>query len=174
MAVFWSISLLDKCSLSSLKKSHILSLKRKKKLFLVFPSESNTEASEWKSLSRVWLFAIPAYGIPQARILEWVPISLLQGIFPTQGSNSGLPHCEWILHQLSHKGSLHNPKTKTVSKPTVNVAATEDNGSPSGPWLLFQAPIFWPWYNLVGTSGPSINSLCSQRTGSSFCHNFSL
>ena len=29
---------------------------------------------------------------------------LLQGIFPTQGSNLGLPHCRWILYQLSHKG----------------------------------------------------------------------
>ena len=32
-------------------------------------------------------------------------LSLLQGIFPTQGSNSGLPHCRQILYQLSHKGS---------------------------------------------------------------------
>ena len=32
-------------------------------------------------------------------------LSLLQGIFPTQGSNSGLPHCRWILYQLSDKGS---------------------------------------------------------------------
>ena len=31
--------------------------------------------------------------------------SLLQGIFPTQGSNSGLSHCRWILYQLSHQGS---------------------------------------------------------------------
>ena len=31
--------------------------------------------------------------------------ALLQGIFPTQGSNPGLPHCKWILYQLSHKGS---------------------------------------------------------------------
>ena len=31
--------------------------------------------------------------------------SLLQGIFPTQGSNPGLPHCRWILYQLSHQGS---------------------------------------------------------------------
>ena len=30
---------------------------------------------------------------------------LLQGIFPTQGSNPGLPHCRQILYQLSHKGS---------------------------------------------------------------------
>ena len=32
-------------------------------------------------------------------------LSLLQGIFPTQGSNPGLPHYRWILYQLSHKGS---------------------------------------------------------------------
>ena len=31
--------------------------------------------------------------------------SLLQGIFPTQGSNPGLLHCRWILYQLSHQGS---------------------------------------------------------------------
>ena len=45
-------------------------------------------------------------GILQARILEWiVSHSLLQGIFPTQGSNPGLPHCRWILYLLSHQGS---------------------------------------------------------------------
>ena len=32
-------------------------------------------------------------------------LSLLRGILPTQGSNSALPHCRWILYQLSHKGS---------------------------------------------------------------------
>ena len=31
--------------------------------------------------------------------------SLPQGLFPTQGSNPGLPHCRQILHQLSHNGS---------------------------------------------------------------------
>ena len=31
--------------------------------------------------------------------------SLLQGIFSTQGSNPGLPHCRLILYQLSHWGS---------------------------------------------------------------------
>ena len=29
----------------------------------------------------------------------------LQGIFPTQGMNPGLPHCRQILYQLSHRGS---------------------------------------------------------------------
>ena len=32
-------------------------------------------------------------------------LSLLQGIFPTQGSNPGLPHCRWILYHLSHQKS---------------------------------------------------------------------
>ena len=31
--------------------------------------------------------------------------ALLQGIFPTQGSNPGLPHCRWIPYHLSHQGS---------------------------------------------------------------------
>ena len=31
--------------------------------------------------------------------------SLLQGIFPTQRSIPGLPHCRWVLYQLSHKGN---------------------------------------------------------------------
>ena len=31
--------------------------------------------------------------------------ALLQGIFPTQGLNSGLPNCRQILYHLSHQGS---------------------------------------------------------------------
>ena len=34
-------------------------------------------------------------------------LSLLPGIFPTQGSNPGLPHCRQVLYQLSHQGSLN-------------------------------------------------------------------
>ena len=30
--------------------------------------------------------------------------ALVQGIFPTQGSNPGLPNCRQILYQLSHQG----------------------------------------------------------------------
>ena len=43
-------------------------------------------------------------------------LSLLQGIFPAQGLNPGLPHCRRILYQLSHKGSPN--KTKPFSKRT--------------------------------------------------------
>ena len=44
------------------------------------------------------------HGILQARILG--SLSLLQGIFPTQGPNPGLLHCRQILHCLSHKSKL--------------------------------------------------------------------
>ena len=32
-------------------------------------------------------------------------LSLVQELFPIQGSNPGLPNCRQILYQLSHKGS---------------------------------------------------------------------
>ena len=38
----------------------------------------------------------------QARVHS---LSFLHGIFPTQGSNPGLPHCGWILYQWSHQGT---------------------------------------------------------------------
>ena len=41
--------------------------------------------------------------------------SLLQGIFPTQGSNLALPHCRQILYHLNHQGRPRekdkNPET---------------------------------------------------------------
>ena len=44
------------------------------------------------------------HGILQARLLEWVNCSLLQGIFP------GFPDCRWILYQLSHQESPKIPE----------------------------------------------------------------
>ena len=46
------------------------------------------------------------HGILQAGILLWGCHVLLQGIFPTQGSNPGLMHCRQTLYPLSHQGSL--------------------------------------------------------------------
>ena len=45
-------------------------------------------------------------GVLQARILEWVAMPLLQGIFLTQGLIPGLLHYRQILYCLSHQGSL--------------------------------------------------------------------
>ena len=36
-------------------------------------------------------------------------LSLLQGIFPTQRSNPGLPYCRWVIYQPNHQGSLCLP-----------------------------------------------------------------
>ena len=40
--------------------------------------------------------------------------ALLQGIFPTQGSNSGLLHCRQILYYLSHQGGTSLIKPQAV------------------------------------------------------------
>ena len=49
-------------------------------------------------------------------------LSLLQGIFPTQGSNPGLPYYRQILYKLSHQGS---PETMRRSKLKVPDARQE-------------------------------------------------
>ena len=43
------------------------------------------------------------HGILYARITEVGSFSLLQGIFPTQGSNPGFLHCNQILYYLDRK-----------------------------------------------------------------------
>ena len=42
------------------------------------------------------------HGIPWSQNTGVGSLSLLQGIFPTQGLNPGLPHCRQILYPLSH------------------------------------------------------------------------
>ena len=42
-------------------------------------------------------------------------LSLLQGIFPTQGLNPGLLHCRRILYQLGHKGKPKNTGVGSLS-----------------------------------------------------------
>ena len=60
------------------------------------------------------------HGILQARILEWVTIFLFQEIFPTQGSNSGLPcllHCRLILYW---HGSITEKYSKNLTQYPAN------------------------------------------------------
>ena len=71
--------------------------------------------SSVQSLSHVRLFVTPWTVACQAPLSMGIDSpdkktgtgchSLLQGIFPTQGSNPGFPHCRQILYQLSHQGS---------------------------------------------------------------------
>ena len=66
--------------------------------------------TEGKSLSPVWLFATawtyqaPLWDFP-GNSTEMDCHFLLQQIFPTQGSNPGLPHCRQTLYGLSHQGN---------------------------------------------------------------------
>ena len=65
-----------------------------------------TREVKWKSLSCVQLFAIHGLYSPWNYLGQNTGVdslSLLQGIFLTQGSNPSLLHCRWILYQLSHK-----------------------------------------------------------------------
>ena len=65
--------------------------------------------------------------------------ALLQGIFPTQGSNSGLPHCRRILHHLSHQASpwilewVAYPFSKGFSWPGIELrySTTQADSSPA-------------------------------------------
>ena len=74
---------------------------------------SNTK---WKLLSHVLSHSLQTHGLyspwnSPGQNIEVGSLSLLQGIFPTQGSNSGLPHCRRILYQLNYQRSTGgNPK----------------------------------------------------------------
>ena len=71
------------------------------------------------------------HGILQAKLLEWVTFPLLQGIFPTQGSNPGLPHCRQILYQFCHKGSPRILEWHPIPSPTVLPNSVIEPGSPA-------------------------------------------
>ena len=73
-------------------------------------------------LSHAQLFATPGT-VAHSRLCRWnFPgkntgvgcYSLLQGIYPTQGSNPGLPYCRQILYRLSHQGNSEGMKREKL------------------------------------------------------------
>ena len=62
-------------------------------------------------------------------------LSLLQGIFPTQGLNPGLSHCRQILYQLSYEGSpirfMGNIKflRKVIGERIIRLDSKRDNSN---------------------------------------------
>ena len=65
--------------------------------------------------------------------------ALLQGIFPTQGSNPSLPHCRRILYYLSHQGSLQ----RCVVVVVVGGLVAKSGPTLATPWTVAcQAPLF--------------------------------
>ena len=92
-------------------------------------------------------------GIFQARILEWVAISFPRGsspppptpgIFPTQGSNPGLPHCRQTLYRLSYQGSLFQRLAQAIMPilPTVR-SGKSDAHRAAVSWILRRALNSW-------------------------------
>ena len=73
---------------------------RQRKGTLGFESESHSAMSDF-----LWPYGLFSPWNSPGQNTNVGSLSLLQGIFPTQGSNPGLSHCRWILYQLSHQGS---------------------------------------------------------------------
>ena len=72
------------------------------------PPSTPYQIWKWKPLSYVrflWPHGLYSPWNSPGQNTEMSSYSLLQGIFPTQESNPGLPHCRQILYQLNHKGS---------------------------------------------------------------------
>ena len=65
---------------------------------------------------------------PSAQNTGMGSCSLLQGIFPTQGSNPGFPHCRQILYQLSHQGR----ETLRYSSVQVSRSVVSNSFQPHG------------------------------------------
>ena len=76
---------------------------------------SSKQLKLWGKIEVKKLKSLQSHGLGPVRLLcpwnspgknNWVGGHFfLQGIFPTQGWNPGLPHCRRILYQLSHQGS---------------------------------------------------------------------
>ena len=77
-------------------------------------------------------------------------LSLLQGIFLTQESNPGPPHCRWILYQLIFQGSPRTPqgKPKNPFKPPHYIDTVIFVCS-NGLWGIFQFSLFLFFCSLI-------------------------
>ena len=75
-------------------------------------------------------------------------VSLLQGIFPTQGSNPGLPYCMQIPYQLSHSESPRKlewvayPFSRGSSQPRNRTGVSCIAGRFFPSWATREAPDF--------------------------------
>ena len=97
---------------------------------------------KWKSFSHVWLLLTPwtIQSLEFSRPEFWSGShSLLQGIFPTQGLNPGLPHCRRILYQLSHQGSPSHV-SKSMKKVWILLFCVSFSVYTSQDWLLPTLP----------------------------------
>ena len=109
-------------------------------------------------VSYVWLFVTPMdCSSPGSSVQRIFPgkntevgcHSLLLGIFLTQGSNPGLPHCRWILYHLRHQGSprilewVTIPFSKGSSQPRdqTHVSCVFSTGRILYHWTTWESPL---------------------------------
>ena len=91
-------------------QQRFISFNHQKKIFLA----AGGGVSEWVSESRsvvsdsLWLHGLHSPWNSPGQNTRVGSLSLLQGIFPTQGSNPGPLHCGQFLYQLSHQGTDFN------------------------------------------------------------------
>ena len=118
-----------------------------------------------KSLSHVRLFVTP-WTVASRLLCPWDSPGkstgvgchfLLQGIFPTQGSNSGLPHCKQTFYHPSRQGSPQS-RVSFISLPLINF-----RNLPHPCVALDQFFCLFSWLLLVGF--PAV-----QRTSQSHAH----
>jgi len=90
-------------------------------------------------------------------------LSLLQGIFPTQGSNPGLPHCRQILHQLSHRVVKEAARdlTNRASRIYKHLSHSWENWWSNWNWLPWVLPLLGLLLllTLILTFGPCLMHL---------------
>ena len=102
------------------------------------------------SLWLPWTVACQAplsMGILRARINGEGCHALLQGIFPTQGSNPGLPHYRQILYCLRHQGNPRKlewvayPFSRGSSRPRNQTGTSSTAGGFSPSWSTREVPL---------------------------------
>ena len=94
--------------------------------------------------------------------------ALLQGIFPTQRSDPGLPHCRWILYCLSQEGSprilewVAYPFSRGSSQPRNRTRVSCIAGGFFTSWATRKAPS-WHYVNLVILQEAYVSHSCSKE-----------
>ena len=93
--------------------------------------------------------------------------ALLQRIFPTQGSNPGLPHCRQILYHLSHQGSprilewVAYPFSSGTSQPRNWTRVSCIAGRFFGSWAIREAAQKLLSSHAAAPEAHMLKSLCS-------------
>ena len=121
--------------------------------FIIVQSESESFSVMFDSL---WPHGLYSPWNSPGQNTDVGSLSLLQGIFPTQKSNPGPPHCRQILFQLSHKGSprilelVAYPFSSGSSQPRNRTGVSCIAGGFCTNWaireasLLFKSDFKWP------------------------------